>query len=78
MSLELDPETRSAIANLPDDGTELDNNYVVGILLRYDMARKLLPTLFAGQERMSVSQAALYKLVENDIPALLRTVAAFS
>jgi hypothetical protein len=76
--VDLDADLRQKIANLPDEGLELDRNFVAGIIGRYQLARELLCVLLAQPERSteeSLLLEAAQLLVEKDVPTMLRSIA---
>lgn len=73
--MDLENPLRRRIAALPDEGMDLDDNHIGGILARYTMARELLCILCAKDEWTDMERAqldALAAIVERDVPALLR------
>jgi len=73
------PQIKAAIDALPDVGLDIDNNFLSGILGRRGMASEIIGSLVAMKEWDALDQVlfgALRDLVEKDVPAMLREIAA--
>ena len=74
--MSIDERMRARIEALPNEGMDLDNNHVGGILARHGVARELLCILRARSDWTqleAVQLKAMADLVEKDIPTLLRS-----